>query len=115
MYERHNIYIYIYIYRYIIYIYIHTYTHTHTHTHTHTKGDTKRTKREAKSSPFGVPTHPSPPQQVEALFNRLEALEVDVGKDIEEKFIRGSGAGGQKVNKTSNNVQLIHLREIKLK
>jgi len=49
--------------------------------------------------------------QVDALFDRLETLEVDVGKDVDEKFIRGSGAGGQKINKTSSMVQLIHLRE----
>jgi uncharacterized protein (UPF0248 family) len=28
--------------------------------------------------------------------------------DIEEKFVRGSGAGGQKINKTSSCVQLLH-------
>mmetsp|Transcript_12876 Transcript_12876/g.29383 ORF Transcript_12876/g.29383 Transcript_12876/m.29383 type:complete len:245 (+) Transcript_12876:75-809(+) len=28
--------------------------------------------------------------------------------DIEEKFVKGSGAGGQKVNKTSNRVILLH-------
>ena len=49
--------------------------------------------------------------QVDALFDRLDTLEVDVGKDVDEKFIRGSGAGGQKINKTSSMVQLIHLRE----
>jgi protein subunit release factor B len=30
-------------------------------------------------------------------------------KDIEEKFVRSSGAGGQKVNKTSSCVQLKHI------
>ena len=50
--------------------------------------------------------------QVEALFQRIDALQIDVTKDVDEKFIRGSGAGGQKINKTSNNVQLIHLREM---
>jgi protein subunit release factor B len=30
-------------------------------------------------------------------------------KDIEEAFVRGSGAGGQKVNKTSSCVQLKHI------
>lgn len=30
-------------------------------------------------------------------------------KDIEETFVRGSGAGGQKINKTSNRVVLVHL------
>ncbi|KAJ3802932.1 RF-1 domain-containing protein [Lentinula aff. detonsa] len=29
-------------------------------------------------------------------------------KDIEESFVRGSGPGGQSVNKTENNVQLLH-------
>lgn len=29
--------------------------------------------------------------------------------DLEEKFIRGSGAGGQKINKTSSTVTLKHL------
>jgi protein subunit release factor B len=28
--------------------------------------------------------------------------------DIPEKFVKGSGAGGQKINKTSNRVILIH-------
>lgn len=32
-----------------------------------------------------------------------------VPEDIEEKFVRGSGAGGQKVNKTNNCVWLRHL------
>ena len=30
-------------------------------------------------------------------------------EDIEENFVRGSGAGGQKINKTSNRVVLVHL------
>jgi protein subunit release factor B len=29
-------------------------------------------------------------------------------EDVEENFIRGSGHGGQKVNKTASTVQLIH-------
>ena len=49
--------------------------------------------------------------KVDVLFDRLAALNIDVAQDIEEKFIRGSGAGGQKINKTSNNVQLTHQRE----
>jgi len=28
--------------------------------------------------------------------------------DIEESFVRGSGPGGQSINKTQNNVQLLH-------
>ena len=30
-------------------------------------------------------------------------------EDLEENFIRGSGAGGQKINKTSSTIQLRHL------
>ena len=38
-----------------------------------------------------------------------KALELSVrGEDVEERFIRGGGHGGQKINKTSSMVQLIH-------
>ena len=30
-------------------------------------------------------------------------------EDIVEKFVRGSGPGGQKINRTRNNVQLKHI------
>ncbi|KAI9138731.1 peptide chain release factor class I/class II, partial [Paraphysoderma sedebokerense] len=30
-------------------------------------------------------------------------------EDLEEKFVRGSGKGGQKINKTSNCVDLKHI------
>jgi protein subunit release factor B len=39
--------------------------------------------------------------------SRLAALGVRDG-DVEEKFIRGSGPGGQKINKTSSTVWLRH-------
>lgn len=29
-------------------------------------------------------------------------------EDLEETFVRGSGPGGQSINKTENNVQLLH-------
>jgi len=45
-------------------------------------------------------------QQQEA-SNRLASIEIK-DKDIEEKFIRGSGSGGQKINKTSSCVSLLH-------
>ncbi|MFY2557302.1 peptide chain release factor 2 [Corallococcus terminator] len=39
-----------------------------------------------------------------------DAIQIDLPeKDIELKFIRGSGAGGQKVNKTSSTAQLRHI------
>jgi protein subunit release factor B len=42
------------------------------------------------------------------LKERMEALGI-YEKDIEEKFIRSSGSGGQKVNKTSTCVYLKHI------
>ncbi|MBP7670733.1 peptide chain release factor-like protein [Candidatus Gracilibacteria bacterium] len=47
----------------------------------------------------------------ESLAARLvaKAVELEVfAEDIEEKMIRGSGAGGQKINKTASCVQLLH-------
>jgi len=41
----------------------------------------------------------------------LQKLAADIGldpNDVEESFVRGSGKGGQKVNKTSSAVQLFH-------
>ena len=45
--------------------------------------------------------------KVDALKARIARLGIDL-KLIDEQFIRGSGRGGQKINKTSNNVQLIY-------
>jgi peptide chain release factor len=42
------------------------------------------------------------------LQGRMEALDIQE-KDVEEKFIRSSGRGGQKVNKTSSCVYLRHI------
>jgi len=47
-------------------------------------------------------------EKAEDLRQRMEALNIHE-KDIEEKFIRSSGRGGQKVNKTSTCVYLKHL------
>lgn len=41
------------------------------------------------------------------LFRLYQTVEVDE-KDLEEKFVKGWGKGGQKVNKTSNCVELKH-------
>lgn len=45
------------------------------------------------------------PGKVEALLERLRRLKIDPAL-IEEGFSRGGGKGGQKINKTSNRVQL---------
>lgn len=42
------------------------------------------------------------------IISLIEKLNVDLN-DIEEKFIHGGGRGGQKINKSSNTIQLKHL------
>jgi protein subunit release factor B len=42
-----------------------------------------------------------------ALSERLRRLGVDPA-DVDESFVRGSGPGGQKINKTSSTVRLRH-------
>lgn len=44
----------------------------------------------------------------EALQKRMEKLRIRE-EDLEEEFTRGSGAGGQKINKTSSTVVLRHI------
>ena len=44
-------------------------------------------------------------QELELRMHKCNLLE----NDIEEKFVRSSGAGGQKVNKTSSCVHLKHI------
>lgn len=48
------------------------------------------------------------PDKLAALEQRMAALGI-AETDLLEKFVRGSGAGGQKINKTSNCVFLKHL------
>jgi len=43
----------------------------------------------------------------EDLMRCLTELEVSPG-DVEERFVRGAGPGGQKINKTSSTVWLLH-------
>ena len=48
------------------------------------------------------------PQQIsEAVRQRLAGLGVDPA-EVEERFVRGGGPGGQKINKTSSTVWLLH-------
>jgi len=44
------------------------------------------------------------PTQIQNRFDKLGVLV----RDVEEKFVRGSGPGGQKINKTSSTVILRH-------
>jgi len=45
------------------------------------------------------------PSKLKELRDRMSRLGIDA-KAIRERFIRGSGKGGQKINKTANCVQL---------
>ncbi|MBK7551545.1 MAG: peptide chain release factor-like protein [Syntrophaceae bacterium] len=51
---------------------------------------------------------PVSPEKEKALLDRMERLGV-AESDFRETFVRSSGPGGQKVNKTSSCVQLVHL------
>jgi protein subunit release factor B len=47
------------------------------------------------------------PEKTLELTRRMESLGIREG-DLVERFIKGSGSGGQKVNKTSSCVYLLH-------
>ena len=47
------------------------------------------------------------PEKNDELVRRMAALDIREA-DLVENFIKGSGAGGQKVNKTSSCVYLLH-------
>ncbi|KAF9566255.1 hypothetical protein CPC08DRAFT_814834 [Agrocybe pediades] len=53
---------------------------------------------------------PAPPRYYSALkkAHKERAVPELREEDIEESFVRGSGPGGQSINKTENNVQLLH-------
>jgi peptide chain release factor len=48
------------------------------------------------------------PEKEKMLLDRMRRLGL-LEKDLEEKFVRGSGRGGQKINKTSSCVVLKHI------
>lgn len=52
--------------------------------------------------------NPISPEKLNDLGQRMTALGISEN-DLLEKFVRGSGAGGQKINKTNNCVFLKHL------
>jgi protein subunit release factor B len=56
-----------------------------------------------------MPYHASmvTPEKWEKLHCWMEKLQI-MEHELDENFIRGSGSGGQKINKTSSCVQLIH-------
>lgn len=47
------------------------------------------------------------PEKIQELRLRMERLQI-YEKDLTEKFVAGSGSGGQKINKTSSCVYIKH-------
>jgi protein subunit release factor B len=54
-----------------------------------------------------MPVYPVSQDKSDALVVRMQQLGIRED-DLVEDFIRGSGSGGQKVNKTSSCVQILH-------
>ena len=54
-----------------------------------------------------MPSFPVTPAKADELTVRMARLGLHEA-DLDESFIRGSGSGGQKVNKTSSCVYLLH-------
>jgi protein subunit release factor B len=54
-----------------------------------------------------MPEYPVSPGKVDELQARMRSLGISE-LDLEESFIRSSGAGGQNVNKVSTCVQILH-------
>lgn len=54
---------------------------------------------------FEAHNFPVSPTKIESLRKRIEQLHIQLN-DIEETFTKGSGKGGQKINKTSSTVCL---------
>ena len=57
---------------------------------------------------YTIPVMPVSPEKMQKLQEMMQRLGVH-RNDLEEKFVRGSGKGGQKVNKCSNCVYLTHV------
>ena len=57
---------------------------------------------------MATPVFAVSPQKQQALLNRMAELGV-LEEDLEERFVRSSGKGGQHLNKTSSAAQVRHL------
>lgn len=55
-----------------------------------------------------MPLFPVSPAKEKELYDRMDRLGMK-GSDLVEEFVRGSGPGGQKINKTSVAVTLRHI------
>lgn len=60
--------------------------------------------KSVKTATFAFPL-PVSPQKRDELLRRMQQLGVHEN-DLQESFVRGSGKGGQKVNKTNNFVNM---------
>jgi protein subunit release factor B len=62
--------------------------------------DSKQTRDYVPPNPYSI--------GMDTLTERMESLKIREA-DLEERFVLGSGSGGQKINKTSSCVYLKHL------
>lgn len=60
------------------------------------------------SSPTSLPSWVTSKYRFSPSGSKKLPLEFDES-DLQESFVRGSGPGGQAINKTNSNVQLIHI------
>jgi protein subunit release factor A len=60
-----------------------------------------------KVGTVSMSSSPSPPPPDDPPKTRVPIVLLE--SDLEERFIKGGGAGGQKINKTASAVQLVHL------
>lgn len=54
-----------------------------------------------------MPTYPVSPEKESQLSKRMADLSI-LEEELDERFIRGGGPGGQKINKTSSTVVILH-------
>ncbi|EIW84984.1 hypothetical protein CONPUDRAFT_87482 [Coniophora puteana RWD-64-598 SS2] len=74
----------------------------------------RQARRREKGGPSSPETAAPPDRQIPRNYSTLKKASKSrtvpelKEEDIEESFVRGSGPGGQSINKTENNVQLLH-------
>ena len=74
-----------------------------------TTGEKKATRVGSRTRVFVLPSVTGSARADVVVDTNKHARSVLLETDVEEKFSRGSGPGGQSVNKSRNKVQLLHV------
>ena len=74
-----------------------------------TTGEKKATRIGSRTRVFALPSVTGSTRADVVVDTNKHARTVLLETDVEEKFSRGSGPGGQSVNKSRNKVQLLHV------